>query len=45
VCWIRQKYKRLAAKRKAVAKLQEIAWRYSRMFAHWQRTNIAASAW
>ncbi|MEU2495053.1 hypothetical protein [Streptomyces sp. NPDC007883] len=33
VRWIRQKYKRLAAKRKALAKLQEIARRYPRMFA------------
>ncbi|MCX4850403.1 group II intron reverse transcriptase/maturase [Streptomyces sp. NBC_00893] len=34
--WIRKKYKRLAAKRKALAKLQEIARRYPRMFAHWR---------
>ncbi|RSO18773.1 group II intron reverse transcriptase/maturase [Streptomyces sp. WAC 06725] len=45
VRWIRQKYKRLAAKRKAIAKMQEIARRYPRMFAHWRRTNLAASAW
>ncbi|MET8831701.1 hypothetical protein ABZX40_38460 [Streptomyces sp. NPDC004610] len=36
--WIRQKYKRLAAKRKAIAKMQEIAQRYPRMFAHWRCT-------
>ena len=36
VRWIRKKYKRLAAKRKALAKLQEIARRYPRMFAHWR---------
>ncbi|MFD4723430.1 group II intron reverse transcriptase/maturase, partial [Streptomyces sp. NPDC058431] len=36
VRWIRQKYKRLAAKRKALAKLQEIARRYPRMFAQWR---------
>ena len=36
--WIRKKYKRLAAKRKALAKLQEIARRYPRMFAHWRLT-------
>lgn len=36
VRWIRQKYKRLAAKRKALAKMQEIARRYPRMFAHWR---------
>ncbi|WP_254898190.1 group II intron reverse transcriptase/maturase [Kitasatospora sp. NA04385] len=35
VRWIRKKYKRLAAKRKALAKLREIAQRYPRMFAHW----------
>jgi RNA-directed DNA polymerase len=38
VRWIRKKYKRLAAKRKALAKLQEIAQRYPRMFAHWRLT-------
>jgi RNA-directed DNA polymerase len=36
VRWIRKKYKRLAAKRRALAKLQEIARRYPRMFAHWR---------
>ena len=30
----RKKYERLAAKRKALAKMQEIAQRYPRMFAH-----------
>ncbi|MDT0467369.1 hypothetical protein [Streptomyces gibsoniae] len=34
--WIRKKYKRLSAKRKALAKLQEIAKRYPCMFAHWR---------
>jgi RNA-directed DNA polymerase len=38
VRWIRQKYKRLAARRKAIAKMQEIARRYPRMFAHWRLT-------
>jgi RNA-directed DNA polymerase len=38
VRWIRKKYQRLAAKRKALAKLQEIAQRYPRMFAHWRLT-------
>lgn len=38
VRWIRQKYKRLAAERKAIAKMQEIARRYPRMFAHWRCT-------
>ncbi|MFJ7279340.1 hypothetical protein [Kitasatospora sp. NPDC098663] len=36
--WIRKKYGRLAGKRKALAKLQEIARRYPRMFAHWRLT-------
>ncbi|WP_405568215.1 group II intron reverse transcriptase/maturase [Streptomyces sp. NBC_01167] len=44
VRWIRQKYKRLAAKRKALAKMQEIARRYPRMFAHWRLTTSAVSA-
>ncbi|MFE9613725.1 group II intron reverse transcriptase/maturase [Streptomyces sp. NPDC006012] len=38
VRWIRQKYKRLAPKRKAIAKFQEIAKRYPGMFAHWRVT-------
>ncbi|MEU2264739.1 group II intron maturase-specific domain-containing protein [Streptomyces sp. NPDC019645] len=41
VRWIRQKYKRLAAKRKALAKLQEIARRYPCMFAQW-RISVGA---
>ncbi|MGW1002526.1 group II intron reverse transcriptase/maturase [Streptomyces sp. NPDC002520] len=41
VRWIRQKYKRLAAKRKAIAKMQEIAQRYPRMFTHWRLTADA----
>jgi RNA-directed DNA polymerase len=44
VRWIRQKYKRLAAKRKAHAKLVEIAQRYPRMFAHWRLTTDAVLA-
>ncbi|WP_329295625.1 group II intron reverse transcriptase/maturase [Streptomyces sp. NBC_01455] len=43
VRWICQKYKRLAAKRKALAKMQEIARRYPRMFAHWRLTTGAVS--
>ncbi|MFF0067004.1 reverse transcriptase domain-containing protein [Streptomyces sp. NPDC005279] len=43
VRWIRKKYKRLTAKRKALAKLQEIARRYPRMFAHWRLTTDACS--
>ena len=42
VRWIRQKYERLAPKRKAIAKFQEIAKRYPGMFAHW-RTTMAIS--
>jgi RNA-directed DNA polymerase len=45
VRWIRQKYKRLAAKRKATAKLREIAQRDPRMFAHWRLTVDAAQIW
>ncbi|MEU3986738.1 group II intron reverse transcriptase/maturase [Streptomyces sp. NPDC026672] len=41
VRWIRQKYKRLAAERKAISKMLEIAQRYPRMFAHW-RCTVAA---
>ncbi|WP_405747168.1 hypothetical protein OG422_28970 [Streptomyces sp. NBC_01525] len=43
VRWIRQKYKRLAAKRKAIVKMQEIAQRYPRMFAHWRCTTAVVS--
>ncbi|EST18310.1 group II intron reverse transcriptase/maturase [Streptomyces roseochromogenus] len=43
VRWIRKKYERLKAKRKAIAKMGEIAKRYPRMFAHWPWTT--ASAW
>ncbi|MGW2513150.1 group II intron maturase-specific domain-containing protein, partial [Streptomyces scopuliridis] len=45
VRWIRKKYERFAAKRKAIGKMREIAQRYPRMFAHWRFTVIAASAW
>ncbi len=43
VRWIRKKYKRLAAKRKALAKMQEIARRYPRMFAHWRITPTVSA--
>ena len=43
VRWIRQKYKRLSAKRKAIAKMQEIAQRYACMFAHWRLTACAVT--
>ncbi|MFF4834256.1 group II intron reverse transcriptase/maturase [Streptomyces sp. NPDC001315] len=36
VRWIQKKYKRLVGKKKALAKLREIAKRYPRMFAHWR---------
>ncbi|KUM96279.1 group II intron reverse transcriptase/maturase [Streptomyces yokosukanensis] len=42
VRWIRKKYERLRAKRKATAKMGEIAQRYPRMFAHWPWTTFAA---
>ncbi len=41
VRWIRKKYKRLSARMKAIAKLQEIAKRYPRFFAHWPWTTNA----
>ncbi|WP_188302637.1 group II intron maturase-specific domain-containing protein [Streptomyces sp. CBMA123] len=41
VRWIRNKYKRFAGKRKALAKMQEIARRYPRMFAQW-RISVCA---
>ncbi|GAA0921865.1 MULTISPECIES: group II intron reverse transcriptase/maturase [Streptomyces violaceusniger group] len=43
VRWIRKKYKRLSARRTAIAKMQEIARRYPRMFAHWHCTTVAVS--
>jgi RNA-directed DNA polymerase len=45
VRWIRRKYKRLAALKKAIAKMQEIAKRYPRMFVQWKWTVTASSAW
>lgn len=45
VRWIRRKYRRLSPLRKAITKLQEIAQRYPRMFAHWPDTTLAALAW
>ncbi len=45
VRWIRRKYRRLAPLRRAIAKFQEIAQRYPRMFAHWPDTTLAALAW
>ncbi|WTD22561.1 hypothetical protein OH738_18460 [Streptomyces hirsutus] len=45
VRWIRQKHKKLAALRKALQKMWEIADRYPRMFAHWSWTTVASVAW
>ncbi|GAB2804158.1 hypothetical protein GCM10027073_40950 [Streptomyces chlorus] len=45
VRWIRQKHKKLAALRKALQKMWEIADRYPRMFAHWRWTTVASVAW
>jgi RNA-directed DNA polymerase len=45
VRWIRQKYKKLSALRKALQKMWEIADRYPRMFAHWRWTAVASVAW
>lgn len=41
VRWIRQKCQRLAAERKAIAKMQESDQRYPRMFARWRPTASA----
>jgi hypothetical protein len=43
--WIRKKYKRLRAKRKAFQCWQGIVQRYPRMFAHWEWTASAPSVW
>ncbi|MFJ2022116.1 group II intron reverse transcriptase/maturase [Streptomyces nodosus] len=45
VRWIRKKYRRLSALRKALGKMEEIAKRYPRMFAQWQLTIAASSGW
>ncbi|WP_265590186.1 hypothetical protein [Streptomyces fagopyri] len=42
--WIRTKYRRLGAQKEAYSKMQEIAQRYPRMFAHWRLTTAAAEA-
>jgi RNA-directed DNA polymerase len=43
--WIRSKYKRLRAKRKAFRCLQGIVRRFPRMFAHWEWIRSAPSVW
>ncbi|MFI0772822.1 hypothetical protein ACH4TQ_49530 [Streptomyces sp. NPDC021218] len=45
VRWIRKKYERFAALRKAVRRMQMIAKWYPGMFAHWRWVSSAASAW
>jgi RNA-directed DNA polymerase len=45
VRWIRKKYRRLSALRKALGKMGEIAKRYPRMFAQWKVTTAASSGW
>lgn len=42
VRWIREKYRRLSRRRKALACLRGIAMRYPRMFAHWAWITAAA---
>lgn len=43
VRWIRRKYKRLDGRKRAHAKLVEIAKRYPQMFAHWPVTTDACT--
>jgi RNA-directed DNA polymerase len=43
--WIRSKYKRLRAKRKAFRCLQGIIQRFPLMFAHWEWIRSAPSVW
>jgi RNA-directed DNA polymerase len=43
--WIRNKYKRLRAKKKAFRCWQGIVQRYPRMFAHWEWTASAPAVW
>ena len=43
--WIRNKYKRLRAKRKAFRCWRGIVQRYPRMFAHWKWTASAPAVW
>jgi group II intron reverse transcriptase/maturase len=45
VRWIRKKYKRLRAKRKAFRCLRGIIERYPRMFAHWKWVPSVPSVW
>jgi group II intron reverse transcriptase/maturase len=45
VRWIRKKYKRLRAERKAIECWQGITARYPRLFAHWEWTPSVARVW
>jgi hypothetical protein len=45
VRWIRKKYKRLRAKRKAFRCLHGIVERFPRMFAHWEWVVSAPGVW
>ena len=45
VRWIRKKYKRLRAKRKAIECWQGITVRYPRLFAHWEWVPSVARVW
>jgi group II intron reverse transcriptase/maturase len=45
VCWIRKKYKRLRAKKKAMKCWRGAVERYPRMFAHWTWVPSVPRAW
>jgi hypothetical protein len=45
VRWIRKKYKRLQAKKKALECWRGITARYPRMFAHWEWTPSVPRVW
>jgi len=45
VRWIRQKYKRLRAEKKAIECWQGITVRYTRLFAHWVWVPSVARVW
>jgi RNA-directed DNA polymerase len=45
VCWIRKKYKRLRAKKKAMKCWRGAVERYPRMFAHWEWVPSVPRAW
>ena len=45
VRWIRKKYRRLRAEKKAIECWQGITARYPRMFAHWKWVPSVSSVW